>query len=199
MSKIIVFWTKFGKQFFDFFVHWSILSEKKLWFDMIIKFNGLVSIFMNFWRQNLEFCTRIFFPKILKKIDFFEHPKSMTYFPKKPIFLKNTRVTLIFDDEKIKIHVPRPIIFIKKHKKWPFFCADGSKKGIEKNWNFESQIIISRSNYEKKVDFVHFFSKKIDFFHIFFKKLTFFYKIHDFSNVTRISTSQFWKNFEEKM
>lgn len=127
----------------------------------------LILIFVIFHVQNLGSCTRNFFPKKSKKMDLFENHKSMTTFLKKSIFLKNTRVTLIFDHQKLKIHVPRPIIFIKNHQKWALFCADGSEKGIEKIWIFEGQIIIFTLNYEKKVHFFNFFSKKERLFSFF--------------------------------
>jgi len=69
-------------------------------------------------------------------------------------FIKIISTDRIFNVPKIKNPMPRPINFIKKSKKLALLEVIGSRKRKLKNPNFEIQIIIFPSNYEKKVHFV---------------------------------------------
>jgi hypothetical protein len=92
---------------------------------------------------------------------------------------------------KFTNHVLRPIDFNKNSQKWPFFSSITLRFWF---WNFsifDLNIIIFRLNYDKKVNFVNFFSKKWAFFSFFWKKKTIFSNKIQFFN----SDKQFYINF----
>ena len=116
----------------------------------------------------------IFFPKNWKKLFFFQNLKGISCFSKTCFLRKNIRVYWIFVFRKFKNHVLRPIDFNKNFQKWPFFCSITLTFWFWKISKFDPTIIIFRSNYDKKVNFVNFFSKKWAFFSFFWKKMTIF-------------------------
>ena len=120
------------------------------------------------WRRILQLPHwRIFIEKNEKKSIFSKNTPTDRFLQKLSFFSKNTATDRLFYGSKIKIYMVGPIIFYKKSQICHFFCSFNLRKLILKNLILKKEMIISRSNYDKNINFVEIFQKKIDFFSFF--------------------------------